>query len=470
MKIFTNRKGFYTQIYNTVKTFYPKEEIIRADDDTKDYFNEASVDISVVFRAEKVEIFCLEEKYEILNEDVKRYSYKRLDISTLAKRMIYSIFSKKTGKKSSWGILNGVRPTKLYRKIMATCNSKEETKRILLEVYLLSEEKVDILEEVYEAQKSSIARKDESITYISVPFCPSKCSYCTFITSCGDKKIDEYMQTLFYELEQSKEFIESSKIIYIGGGTPTYLPDDHFEKLLAIVSSCGSFDEFTVEAGRPETISEIKLDIMKKYGVNRISINPQTFNEETLVKIGRKHSVEDVKNTYELALKKGFDNINMDFILGLPDENLESVEKSIEEVLKLKPRSITIHCLSLKKNSKLSESYLDEHIKNNKLLKDMMNFCLNKLDESAYEKYYIYRQKNIGGDQENIGFCLKGFENHYNILMMEDLCSVHSFGAGSVSKFYKDDKIERLVFPKDLKTYSERIDELIDKRKKLFED
>ncbi len=444
------------------------EKIVKVELDCEYYFNEASVDISVVFSAKKVEIMCLGKKYFLQEKDLAEYDYEKIEINILAKRLLYNIFSKKTGKTSTWGILSGVRPSKLYRKIMKIYDSKSEVRRVLSNVYLISEEKIDVLEEVYDNQKLSISRRDEIIVYISLPFCPSKCSYCTFITACGSGKIDTYMDTLMYELEESKDVLSKAKIIYIGGGTPTYLPDNYFENLLNFVSDAGDYDEFTVEAGRPETISKNKLELMKKYGVNRISVNPQTFNDETLVKIGRKHSVSDIYNTYDLALIKGFDNINMDLILGLPDENLKSVEKSIDEVLRLKPRSITIHCLSLKKNSKLSENYLDEHVKSNELVKKMMDYVINKFDDSEYGKYYIYRQKNIGGDQENIGFCIKGFENHYNILMMEDLCSVYSFGAGSVSKGFKGGKIERFVFPKDLKTYIERIDELIDKRKKLF--
>ncbi len=370
-------------------------------------------------------------------------------------------------KDSGWGTLKGVRPSKLYRKIFSALGDDYLSRKILREFYLISDEKISILEEVYANQSETIGKNYPVIHYVSMPFCPSKCSYCTFTTGVGSEYRGAYVDALLRELELSKELFTEAKIMYIGGGTPTYLDDGDFERVLKKVASLADYDEFTVEAGRPDTISEEKLDIMMAYGVDRISINPQTFNQSTLYGVNRKHSVEEIYKVYDLAVKKGFKDINMDIILGLPNEDLESVRFTVKELLRLEPSSITAHCLAIKRNNHLSENYLEEHIKRNEEIRQMMALVSESFSEADYEKYYIYRQKNIGGNGENIGYCKKGYESVYNILMMEDLTDVYGFGAGAISKKCEGHKVARLACPKNVKDYMARVDEMVEKRKAM---
>ncbi len=370
---------------------------------------------------------------------------------------------------SAWGTLTGVRPSKLYRKIFSAVKDEYLSRKILKEFYLLSDEKIDMLEEVYDNQREVIARNYEAVHYVSLPFCPSKCSYCTFTTGVGAEYRQAYMEALLQDLAAEKLLFKDAKVLYIGGGTPSYLEDAQLAKLLEVLASYSTYDEFTLEAGRPDTITESKLDIMRTYGVDRISINPQTFNEKTLWSVNRRHGIDEIYAAYNLAVKKGFKDINMDLILGLPNEGLRDVSFTVAEVLKLAPSSVTVHCLALKRNNNLGESYIEKHRAKNKLINEMMALVCDEMSGAGYEKYYIYRQKNIGGNAENIGFCKQGYESVYNILMMEEMADVYGFGAGSISRINNKGKISRLAMPKNIKDYIGRLEELSQKRKNFVQ-
>ena len=315
--------------------------------------------------------------------------------------------------------------------------------------------------------------------YIGIPFCPSTCLYCSFTSfsiSMWEKRADEYLSALEKEIDYTACTFRDKKLnaVYIGGGTPTTLNPHQLSRLIRKIKS--SFDlkyclEFTVEAGRPDSITEEKLAVLREEGISRISINPQTMKEETLKIIGRKHTVKQTIDSFHLARDMGFDNINMDLILGLPKENIRDVEHTMEEIKKLAPDNLTIHSLALKRGARLKmfrEEYENLTFENTwetialteRLARDM-----------GLSPYYLYRQKNMAGNFENVGYALPGKAGVYNVLIMEEVQSIVALGAGSISKrVYSDGRIERCDNVKDVALYMEKIDEMIDRKRKLFED
>ena len=315
--------------------------------------------------------------------------------------------------------------------------------------------------------------------YIGIPFCPTTCLYCSFTSypiGAYTKKADDYVTALLKEISYASARFADRKLnsIYIGGGTPTTLEPEQLDRLLHAVRDSFDFShnqEFTVEAGRPDSITPEKLAVLLKHGVTRISINPQTMNQKTLDLIGRYHTVEQVKETFQLARKMGFDNINMDFIVGLPGETMEDIRFSMEEVQKLNPDSLTIHSLAIKRAARLNimrEQYKDFTIENNE---QIMELCAAAAENMGMTPYYMYRQKNIAGNMENVGYARIGKAGVYNILIMEEKQTIVALGAGSVTKrIYPDGRIERCANVKDVGQYIDRIDEMIERKENLFAD
>ena len=350
------------------------------------------------------------------------------------------------------------------------------------ETYMISDEKLDLA--MYIAKREHEILKDINYKqgyslYIGIPFCPTTCLYCSFTSypvSFYKDKTDTYVDALIKEIEYVGSRLKDRELnsVYIGGGTPTTLEPYQLDKLITALKDNFDFStvkEFTVEAGRPDSITSDKLDTLKKHNVSRISINPQTMNQETLDIIGRRHTVEQVIKAFNLARKKGFDNINMDFIIGLPNETVDMVRHSMEETKKLNPESLTVHSLAVKRAARLNtekEKYQDYTYENNSKL---MNITMDYSKEMNMKPYYLYRQKNMAGNQENVGYSVYGKECLYNILMMGDRQDVFALGAGGTTKIMSEDRLsaKRIDNVKNVDQYIDRIDEMIARKKEYFD-
>jgi len=401
------------------------------------------------------------------------------------KRLLYEYMSDRTGKTLDWGILTGVRPSKLYRYI---CDKRglEEAERSFREDYLVSEEKTGLVANIYRVQNSVERSHDSGAigVYIGIPFCPTRCVYCAFTSNkISRPAAEKYMEALLKEIDFCAELIKEkgwfAESIYIGGGTPTSLDDDHFEALLSAVKEklfCADGDlkrtvEFTVEAGRPDTITESKLGLIKKYGADRISINPQSMKQKTLDAIGRSHTPEQIREAFALAKETGFDHINADLIAGLPGEIPYDFMDSLDEMIKLGPSNITVHTLAVKKASRLIEQDADFAFKQAENVRKMLNYASDALREAEYEPYYMYRQKHMAGNFENVGYCKKGTASLYNIRIMEEDQTILALGAGAISKIYypDEDRLERIPNVSNYEIYIERIDEMLERKRKGIE-
>ena len=459
-----SREDFFYDIHSLVKSFYPDDEvtIFSSDDEAR---RAASYDCVL-----KVEIPLYEDKSE------------RPSIKSALKRSLYERLSGETGRTLPWGTLSGIRPTKIPMKALTEGKSADEIRRYMQETYLTSDKKIDLAIEIASREKALIERVKEQEKpasngvgwdlYAGIPFCPTVCSYCTFSSSpIGRFKdlVDTYIETLIKELTAvSKHFGSRPNTIYIGGGTPTSLNEEQLERLLSAIDRLFSSDkvlEFTVEAGRPDTVTAGKMAVLKSHPVTRVSVNPQTMNDKTLALIGRRHTAAQTVEAFETARKAGFDNINMDLIMGLPDEDLPEVTATLEAVRALGPDSLTVHSLAMKRASHLTlerELYSDRTFRNSEAIMDM---AAETAGGMGLKPYYLYRQKNMKGNLENVGYAVPGKECLYNILIMEEIDSIVACGAGASTKaVFPTGRIERVVNPKDVRNYLERIDELIGKK------
>lgn len=420
------------------------------------------------------------------NKKIFAKTNKKLDnnIRTISKRIIerslFYYLNEKFDANVPWGILTGIRPVKIVQELLDDGLEIEDIRENMKKQYLIRDEKLDLIIDIALRERPFIYPvTDKKISlYVSVPFCPTRCLYCSFpshpLERFGSYR-HEYVETVLKEAEGVADIIEKQgkeiESLYIGGGTPTALEAEDLEYLIQGLFErldLSNIKEFTVEAGRPDSITREKLEALKRNNVSRISINPQTMNQETLDFVGRKHSVEDIKDCFILARELGFDNINMDLILGLPGENLEMVENTMKEIVSLNPESVTVHTLALKRASDLNinmESYKDALIGYQTVI-DMISLSRKYMDEYGYNPYYMYRQKHMLGNLENIGYAKEGYECLYNMQIMEEKQSNYAIGAGAVSKFvYLDEnRIERVDDVKNLQVYLERVDDMILKK------
>lgn len=377
-----------------------------------------------------------------------------------------------------WGVLTGIRPGKIVHKLIDQGFSKDEILNLLKNNYLLSKDKADLLMNVAENERDiiyPICKKTISL-YIGIPFCPSRCIYCSFLSFVLTKDrsiLEKYMDTLKFEIKRIANYIKDHnlhvKAIYIGGGTPTILNTGELKSLLYTIGqelNLKDVKEYTLEAGRPDTIDREKLKIALQYGISRISINPQTMNENTLNKIGRNHSPADIIKSFYLAREMGFNFINMDLILGLPGENCKTLINTLNHIKYLQPENLTIHIMSLKRGSKLYENIDDIPFDWEKNITEMQEISKNFASDNGYFPYYLYRQKYMLGNLENVGYCKEGYKSVYNILMMSEKQTIIGLGAGSVTKvfFPQEDRIERFPNVKDVGLYNKRIKEMIDQK------
>lgn len=403
------------------------------------------------------------------------------------RKRLYRYLEKETGRTLPWGILIGIRPTKLTRQFLCQRGRFQLThfdeKEIasaaawMQDEYLVSEEKARLAAEIAAREIGVLARAQDAqpfSLYVGIPFCPSRCSYCSFASqpaALWEGRMGEYTDALIKELDAMSNLMNRPSSIYVGGGTPTTLPDDDFDRLLNTIWKLFGRPgiEFTVEAGRPDTITKEKLAIMKSRGVNRISINPQSMNDKTLERIGRNHTTAEIVSAYNLASDMGFDNINMDIILGLPGETPTDVESTLSEIKKLQPKSLTVHALAIKRAARLNLETEGTVMPGSGETESklMMEAASRAASEMDLTPYYMYRQKNMAGNLENVGYAATGCECYYNIAMMEETESIIACGAGTVSKCVRE-TITRCDTHKDPKLYIEQIDEMIERKMKLF--
>lgn len=392
------------------------------------------------------------------------------------KQAIYKKLSILTGKMPEWGIHTGVRPVKLVGELFNKLGTMELVIDKLKNFYLLNDEKISLVCNIYRTQQEILEEpvQDGIGLYIGIPFCPTRCLYCSFTSNQSEPaKIQEYMEALYKEIRYTgKKMAEVGmypESIYIGGGTPTTLTAEQLNKLLYEVNN--SYDlsrtkEFTVEAGRPDTITLEKLQVIKKNGIKRISINPQTMKDKTLELIGRAHNSNDILNAFNMARTVGIPIINTDIIAGLPEETLEDFEKTIDTMIELGAENITVHTLAVKRASRLIDVDSDFHYKQAQIVKDMLALSKDKLYKSDYKPYYLYRQKHMAGSLENVGYAKTGCEGIYNIRIMEEHQTVVALGAGGISKAYypAENRLERVPNVSNFEIYISRLNEMLQRK------
>lgn len=410
--------------------------------------------------------------------DGKAYSFKdegqgcdEIEFKRLERRFgklgLYAVLSELYKEDMPWGALTGIRPTKM------AYTEKEAGRpfRPLFEKMRVKEENIALVEEVLRAQEGIYEKKDGNTDFfVSIPFCPTKCSYCSFITAPIDKTrgfLPDYLDCLEREIFAAAPLTGNLRSVYIGGGTPLVLESEALERVLKAVERVRTNGcEYTVEAGRPDVFTEEKLRLLKEYGVTRICVNPQSFSDKTLERIGRRHIAAELYRAFDMAAKFGFD-VNADLIAGLTDETYEEFVFSVNEAVRTGAANITVHCLSLKSGAKLKEecSYLE-----NPLVSDMVAASREILRTAGYVPYYMYRQKYQTGNNENVGWTKAGKACVYNIDIMEETADNLAVGANAVSKrvYNLQNRIERFASQKDLKTYIGKIDEIIARKNKFF--
>lgn len=378
-----------------------------------------------------------------------------------------------TGIRQPWGILTGVRPTKLAHRKRRAGIPRDEAVRQLTEETLMAREKAELLQGIVDRQLAALPDLDaldrEVSVYIGIPFCPTKCAYCTFPAyAIGGRQgdVDQFLESLHYEMRTVGRWLKDNGIrvttVYFGGGTPTSITAGQMDALYRELHESFPLDrvrEVTVEAGRPDTITREKLAVLKKWNIGRISINPQSYIQETLRAIGRHHTVEETIEKFRLAREMGMDNINMDLIIGLPGETAESLAHSLAETARLMPESLTIHTLSFKRASEMTRNRDKYPVAGRDEIGKMVELAASWCAEHGYAPYYLYRQKNILGNLENVGYCLPGRESLYNIIIMEEVQTIVGLGSGASSKWVdpSDGTISRYANPKDPKAYAEGV-------------
>lgn len=457
-----------------VRAFYPAEKI---------FFEPAAspadgriLTAALEKRADAVRFSCkaaIDGKEAEKTETFKKEELRISEESALA-RVIYDALSEITGLSPPWGVLTGVRPAKLMRRLLAEVG--DAAADIFREDFKVREDKVRLALDVAAAEEAGIrlSKEDSFSLYVSIPFCPTRCSYCSFVShsvAAAKKLIPDYVRLLCEEIKHTSEIAGRLGLrletVYFGGGTPTSLSSEDLKRITCAVGE--SFDlsrirEYTVEAGRPDTVDEEKLRVLKDAGVSRISINPQTFSDSVLREIGRRHSSRDTLEKFRLARSLGFDNINMDFIAGLPTDTPESFRESMGTAVELAPENITVHTLALKRAARIVTE--GENTENGGVTADMVEYANALLTKSGYAPYYMYRQSKSLGNLENVGWTKENKACLYNIYMMEEVHSVLACGAGAVTKLRdpKGEAIERVYNFKYPYEYIGRFEELTERK------
>lgn len=459
IKIKLNNMKYRYDVYQMFNIYFPLDEIKFLDDG--DYI-----------------VNILDGKIEFKYGEYYNESKILENIKEDIKKLVFSSLKELTKEEYPWGILVGIRPSKIALKYLEEGKTEEEIIKIFEIKHLASKKKAKLCIEIAKTEEKFVNKESNSIAiYIGMAFCPTRCFYCSFAANpiVGNKKlVNPYLQALIKEISAMKKYVNDRKLniesVYFGGGTPTAVNNEEFEDVMKEVYEAFVKDknlkEFTVECGRPDSITSEKLQTMKTYDVTRISINPQTMNDDTLKMIGRGHTSAQVIEKFNLARSMGFNDINMDMIIGLPGEGIKEVLHTKNEILKLKPDSLTVHGLSLKRASILYENFILKkgiQVKKQEELAQMYEESRILAQELGLHPYYMYRQKNMVGNMENLGYSRKGAECIYNIEMIEDKQTIIALGADAVSKvvFLDENIIERFANIKDIKEYCNRIDEMI---------
>ncbi len=464
---------FHYEMENLCRVFYPYETIrvlhgeegledsLRVATELEEKNGEYNIKVSFYFYDGSASLNCVETDYE----DCER------EMAVL----LYKILRDTTGYTPQWGILTGVRPSKLMNSLISA-NGEENAISYFNNSLLVSPKKTELAVRVAKAEEKIMAISDEKSfsLYVSIPFCPTRCNYCSFVSHSiaqAKKLLPEYVEKLCEEIRYTGAIAKKLDLrlesVYWGGGTPTTLSAEQLEKICKEIEE--NFDlsfcrEYTIEAGRADTVTAEKLDVIKRHGVTRISVNPQTFNEEVLTAIGRKHTVSDVIEVYETAREKGFDNINMDLIAGLTGDDYESFCRSVDKAIELEPENITLHTLALKRSSTLVTHGVDVESGDN--ANRMLEYAQNQFYSHGYVPYYMYRQSRSLGNLENVGWCKPNYECLYNVFMMEECHTILAVGAGAVIKLKEPfgRNIERIFNYKYPYEYISRFDTLLERK------
>lgn len=444
-------------------------------------FSETTGDYKINIFKDKVTF----EYKDIFEEDYFNEYEKPKEV---VKRLIFRELKKITKDEYPWGTLIGIRPSKIALKLLREGKNEKEIKDYFYKKHYTREDKVKICIDVAKFEEAHVNKDPRKISiYIGMAFCPTRCLYCSFasnpINSAFSKSmIKSYLQALKYEINAINEYINNNNLeietVYFGGGTPTSVSEQDFSFVMNQIYKCfiknRNVKEFTVECGRPDSITLNKLKTMKKCNVTRISINPQTMNDKTLKLIGRNHTSQDIIDKFKMARDLGFDDINMDIIIGLPGEGLEEAKITVSEIEKLSPDSITVHGLSLKRGSIMFENFILKKglgLKSQEEIMQMYEESKKLSKDLNLHPYYMYRQKNMVGNMENLGYAKYGKESLYNIEMIEDKQTIIAIGADAVSKvvFLGEDRIERFGNVKDVREYVDRVKELTEGKIKLLD-
>lgn len=464
------------EIQNIIHLFEP---YIEGDYDLESIYEEHCATAKLIKNAQV--IFEKQNPIEAADTKIKAKKNKKL----MLKETVYAVLNQLTSKAMPWGMLTGIRPTKIVHDYQKQGISETNLKEKLDKVYHISEDKIQLMMGVAEAEREILDKnkKDEISIYIGIPFCPTRCVYCSFTAYSleGKKKyVEAYLDALCKEISFIAEAQKGKPIrsLYIGGGTPTSLNEAQLERLLKHIQNVfdlEQIEEYTIEAGRPDTITHEKLAIMKRMNVGRISINPQSMNQKTLDAIGRHHTVEEIKEVFKVARELGHNNINMDIILGLPGEELEDVAYTLKEIKKLNPENITVHTMAIKRASRLKEELRksDEmayQLAQAKKIEEMLKLSQETCRSMGLNPYYMYRQKNMLGNFENVGYAKPGHECIYNVEIMEESESIIAAGAGAITKmvYQNGERIDRIANVKSLEDYITRIDEMIERKREGF--
>ena len=421
----------------------------------------------------------LGEKYAEGEVEIADISPDRRTLSDLVKKSVFFACKKLSSMPTPWGISTGIRPAKTARMMLDENKSDKEILSYMENEFLVTQKKAQLSLDVAKKEKVLLEKRAQNTVslYIGIPFCPTRCAYCSFISQAmahNQKFVEPYVEALIKEIEHTAVMAEdlgySVETIYFGGGTPTTLSPQNLEKLIKRVKECfdiSTLSEFTVEAGRPDTFTDEMLSVLDANGVNRISINPQTMNEETLREIGRRHSVEDTIRAFEMAKKYPSLSINADIIAGLPGEDTKAFRKTVKEVCALSPDAVTVHTMYLKRAARLIGDFEKLRFASNTA--EMVDFSHDFLKKEGFSPYYLYKQKNTLGNLENTGFSREGHESLYNIYIMEEIQTILALGGGASTKMVRGDRIERIFNPKEAADYINRIDEIIEKKKNALE-
>lgn len=475
MNLYVKNHNFHFELENLTRLFFPNEKITVIRD-----FSEPQPPCIYTEVSDKITISVNIGSFNKSETAVKKLTDD--DNELVSAQLLYKLLCNFTGLTQPWGILTGVRPVKLLRRL-AEESSEEQAVKKFEKDFFVSNEKIALSRETEHNERKILElSKPESFSlYVGIPFCPSRCSYCSFVMASierAEKLIEPYTKLLCEEIKQTAEIANKLGLrletVYFGGGTPTTLSAEQLDTVLRTVNK--SFDmstcrEFTVEAGRPDTIDIAKLFALKENKVDRISINPQTVNDEVLKTIGRKHTAQQFFDAFELARKCGFDNINTDLIAGLPTDTPESFKNSLDSIVRLNAECITVHTLCMKRASRLTTEGVTLDLQQARDAREMLAYTQNVLGQNEYIPYYMYRQSRMVGNLENVGWSKRGFESLYNVYVMDETHTILACGSGGVTKLKRNnpDYLERIFNFKYPYEYIDRFDELIQRKSGIMQ-